>query len=126
MFTRAFKSRGGKLNPGPSKEIMEEILRGLEAERIVLGHAPTKQGIVTDHPRYGGTVIMVDTSISDDERGRLGALLIDRGALSTVYAEDRADGEGLLEREESLAGRPPGLLGRLGRAVVRMLGGSAA
>ena len=126
MWTRAFKARGGKLNPGPSKKAMREILDGLGAERMVLGHAPTRTGIVTEHPHYGDSVVMVDTSISDDRRGRLGALVIERGALATVYAEDRADGEALREREKREAGRPPAFFARLRQAVARLFGGRRA
>jgi len=121
MWTRAFKARGGKLNPGPSKKSMREILEGLSAERMVLGHAPTGTGIVTDHPHYGESVIMVDTSISDDERGRLGALVIERGVIATVYAEDRAAGDALREREKEKA-RPVGFFGRVRKAVTRAFG----
>ncbi len=121
MWTRAFKARGGKLNPGPSRKAMREILDGLAAERMVIGHARTGTGIVTDHPHYGGAVVMVDTSISDDQRGRLSALVIENGALAIVYAEDRADGEALREREKERV-RPPGFMDRVRGLVARAFG----
>jgi len=123
MWTRAFKARRRKPKDAPSKKTIRAILERLGAERIVLGHAPTKDGsIVTDHPHYGESVVLIDTRISDDERGRLGALVVENDAPLTVYARDRADGDALLAREEREAARPAGLLGRVFRVLKRLLG----
>jgi hypothetical protein len=45
--------------------------------------------------------------------------VIERGTLSTVYAEERDDGDALLAREAEAASRPAGLLGSLRWAVAR-------
>ncbi|HEY2954379.1 MAG TPA: metallophosphoesterase [Candidatus Eisenbacteria bacterium] len=100
MWTRAFKARRGKAKDGPSKKTVRAILERLGAERIVLGHSPTEDGsIVIDHPHYGTSVVLVDTRISDGERGKLGALVLERDALSALYARDRAEGDALAQRE---------------------------
>src|SRR5436309_1980270 len=79
MWTRAFKARRDRPKDAPSKKTLRAILDRLGAERLVLGHSPTRDGsIVLDHPYYGTSVILVDTRISDDERGRLGALVLER------------------------------------------------
>ena len=123
MWTRAFKARRRKPKDAPSKKTIRAILDRLGAQRIVLGHAPTRDGsIVTDHPHFGESVILIDTRISDDERGRLSALVVEHGALRTVYAPDRADGEGLFLREEREAARPASFIGRLLQSVERLFG----
>ncbi len=119
MWTRAFKARRGKPKDGPSKKTIRAILERLGAERIVLGHSPTKNGVVIDHPHYGSSVVLIDTRISDDERGKLGALIVQRSALSTLYARDRADGDALSVREARDLARPPSFFGRVFRAVAR-------
>ena len=119
MWTRAFKARGGKPKDGPSKKDLREILERLGAERMVLGHSPTRDGILTEHPHYGSSVVLIDTRISDDERGRLGALVLEHGVLSTVYARDRADGDALREREEREVSKPAGLFALIRSVVAR-------
>ena len=90
MWTRAFKARRDRPKDAPSKKTLRAILDRLGAERLVLGHSPTRDGsIVLDHPYYGTSVILVDTRISDDERGRLGALVLERDTTSVLYAQDR-------------------------------------
>jgi len=126
MWTRAFKARRRKPKDAPSMKTIRAILERLGAERIVLGHAPTRDGsIVTDHPHYGESVVMVDTRISDDERGKLAALVDHRGVLRTVYAKDRAEGDALFEREEREAAQPAGFLPRVFAAFTRMFGGKS-
>ena len=121
MWTRAFKARRRKPKDAPSKKTIRAVLDRLGAERIVLGHAPTKDGsIVTDHPHYGDSVVLIDTRISDDERGRLSALVVQHGTLRTVYAQDRAEGDALFTREQREAARPSTLLGRAFAAVERL------
>ncbi len=123
MWTRAFKARRRRPKDAPSMKMIRAILDRLGAERIVLGHAPTRDGtIVTDHPHYGESVVLIDTRISDDERGRLAALVVQNGVLRTVYAGDRAEGDGLLEREVREAERPAGFLPRVLAAVTRLFG----
>ena len=121
IWTRAFKPRREKPKDGPSKKTIRAILDRLGAERIVIGHSPTKDGVVLDHPHYGATVVLVDTRISDDKRGRLGALIIQNEALATLYATDRADGNGLYAREAEERARPPSFLRRAFGAVARLL-----
>ena len=123
MWTRAFKARRRKPKDAPSKKTIRAVLDRLGAERIVLGHAPTRDGsIVTDHPHFGEAVVLIDTRISDDERGRLGALVLERGGMLTVYARERADGEALRAREAKAAARPAGVLARMLSALGRMFG----
>src|SRR5439155_7896694 len=121
----AFKPRRRRPKDAPSRKTIRAILDRLGAERIVLGHSPTSDGsIVTDHPHYGEAVVLIDTRISDDERGRLSALTLLNGELRTVYAPDRADGDALLAREAKEAARPAGFLRRVLTAIARSFGGS--
>jgi hypothetical protein len=120
MWTRAFKARRRKPKDAPSKKTIGAILDRLGAQRIVLGHSPTKSGEVIEHPHYGPSVVLIDTRISDDERGQLGAVIIERGALTTLYASDRADGNALVEREAREFARPPSLFRRVLRTVARL------
>jgi hypothetical protein len=114
MWTRAFRDRGRRPKDAPSRKTIRAILERLGAERIVLGHSPTDDGsIVLDHPHYGGSVVLIDTRISDRQRGRLGALAIEGDVLRPVYADDRADGDGLREREAREAAKPEGLVHRV-------------
>lgn len=123
LWTRVFKARRRKPKHAPSKKTIREILERLGADRIVLGHSPTKDGsIVTDHPHYGESVVLIDTRISDTERGRLGALILQNGVLRAVYARDRADGDALCEREAREASRPTGFLGRVAAAFTGFFG----
>ena len=125
MCTRAFKPRRRRPKDAPSRKTIRAILDRLGAERIVLGHSPTSDGsIVTDHPHYGEAVVLIDTRISDDERGRLSALTMLNGVLRTVYARDRADGDALLAREAKEAARPAGFLRRVLTAIACRFGGS--
>jgi hypothetical protein len=125
LWTRVFKARRRKPKHAPSKKTIREILERLGADRIVLGHSPTRDGsIVTDHPHYGGSVVLIDTRISDTARGRLGALILEDGALRTVYARDRAEGDALCEREARDAAQPTGLLPRVAAAIARLFGKS--
>jgi hypothetical protein len=123
LWTRVFKARRRKPKHAPSRKTIREILERLGAERIVLGHSPTRDGsIVTDHPHYGESVVLIDTRISDAERGRLGVLILEDGVLRTVYARDRADGDALCEREARDAARPTGFLRGVTAAIARFFG----
>jgi hypothetical protein len=114
MWTRAFRPRGRRPKDAPSRKTIRTILERLGAERIVLGHSPTDDGsIVLDHPHYGESVVLIDTRISDQLRGRLGALAIEDDVLKPVYARDRADGDGLYQREVREAAKPAGLVRRV-------------
>src|SRR5262249_31352437 len=107
MWTRAFRAGGRRPKDAPSKKTIRAILERLCAARVVVGHSPTADGsIVLEHPHYEASVVLIDTRISDEKRGRLGALVIEGGALRPVYARDRADGDGLHEREATAAARP--------------------
>jgi hypothetical protein len=46
-------------------------------------------------------------------RGRLGALAIEDDVLKPVYARDRADGDGLYQREVREAAKPAGIVRRV-------------
>jgi hypothetical protein len=100
LFTRAFRAAAeGK--DGPPRKVLRAILEKVGATRLVLGHSPTKgAGILLEHPHYGSSVVMVDTEISDDENGKLAALVIRADSLSATYALDRSAGRALEEREE--------------------------
>jgi hypothetical protein len=100
LFTRAFRaSAEGK--DGPPRKVLRAILEKVGATRVVLGHSPTKgAGIVLEHPHYGSSVVLVDTEISDDENGKLAALVIRADSLSATYALDRSAGRALEQREE--------------------------
>jgi hypothetical protein len=114
MWTRAFRTRGRRPKDAPSRKTIRAVLERLGAERIVLGHSPTDDGaIVLDHPHYGESVVLIDTRISDEKRGRLGALTIEDDVLTPVYARDRADGDGLHAREAREAAKPEGLVRRV-------------
>ena len=112
-----------KPKDAPSKKTIHEILDRLGAERIVLGHSPTKSGEVIEHPHYGPSVVLIDTRISDEERGHLGAVVIERSSLSALYAGDRAAGDRLAEREAREFARPPSLFARLIKAILRLFRG---
>ncbi len=123
LWTRAFRARRRKPRDAPSTKKIRNILERLGAERIVLGHSPTKDGsIVFNHPYYGESVVLIDTRISDDERGRLGALVVEDGALRAIYARDRAEGDALCDREAKAVARPAGLLARVRAAIAGVFG----
>lgn len=122
MWTRVFRARPGKPKDAPSRKTVRAILERLGADRIVIGHSPTRDGsIVVDHPHYGPSVVLIDTRISDEERGRLGALVLMDGTVSPVYAGDRADGDALAAREARALAKPPGFFRRMLEAVARRL-----
>jgi len=121
MWTRAFKHRGRRPKDAPSKKVIRAVLDRLNAERIVLGHSPTDDGsIVLEHPHYGDAVVLIDTRISDAGRGRLGALKLEGDMLVPVYARDRSEGDGLLERETREAAKPDGIVRRVIVSLGRM------
>ena len=121
MWTRAFKHRGRRPKDAPSKKVIRAVLHRLNAERIVLGHSPTDDGsIVLEHPHYGDAVVLIDTRISDAGRGRLGALKLEGDMLVPVYARDRSEGDGLLERETREAAKPDGIVRRVIVSLGRM------
>jgi hypothetical protein len=81
MWTRAFRPQPRMPEGAPAKQAVSAILERLDVDRVVLGHAPTRDGaILVEHPHYGEAVILVDTRISDRARGRLGALVIEGDA----------------------------------------------
>jgi hypothetical protein len=106
LWTRAFK---GEAADGPSRKTLRALLAGYGAKRVVVGHAPTKDGaIALEHPRYGDAVLLIDTRISDPDRGRMSALEICGDALAPLYALDRSAGSALAERaERALRGEAP-------------------
>lgn len=59
-------------------DIVNEILKNLEADRIVTAHTPVALEHVEEMSKYGGKVWIIDTSISDAyEQGALSALIIE-------------------------------------------------
>jgi hypothetical protein len=110
LWTRAFK---GKAADGPSRKSLRAMLVGYGAKRVVVGHAPTADGMIAlEHPRYGDAVILIDTRISDPRRGRMSALEIRGDALGAVYASERGAGRALEELAEARLrgeGTPPPL-----------------
>jgi len=123
LGTRAFKMDSRKAMDPPAPETIRAILARLEADRLVLGHSPTPDGsLVMDHPRYGTSVVLVDTRISDRARGRLGALVLTEGVPRAVYVEDRVAGHGLHAREARAEARRVSLAGQALDAVARLFG----
>jgi hypothetical protein len=113
----------GKGEGWPLEEDVRAILERLGAARVVLGHSPTRDGsIVVDHPHHGNSVVLVDTRISHDGRGKLSALVLEDSVLSTIYAVDGADGDALSTREASELGLPPNVFGRMLEAAARLFG----
>jgi hypothetical protein len=125
LWTRAFK---GEAEDGPSKKALRSLLAGYGTKRVVVGHAPTRDGeIITDHPRYGDAVVLVDTRISDPRRGRMSALEIRGDALAPIYAEDRRTGRVLEEIAEAALRAGPATpaesaWGRARRWIVALFG----
>jgi hypothetical protein len=104
LWTRSFKVRAGgqRDKKGPSKKMLRQILARYGVSRVVVGHAPTDgREIVLEHPRYGGAVVLIDTRISDEHRGRMSALTFERGAIAPIYVDDRDAGRFLEAREEA-------------------------
>ena len=61
---------------------VEQILKNLQADHIVVGHSPLYAQDNIAMERYGGKVWIVDTGISDyyrDRGGFLSALIIENG-----------------------------------------------
>ena len=70
----------------PSKELVAKILAHFGAEQMVLGHMPTPTGeILLSHPYYGTMVALLDTRISDEETGKISALVTEEGTTETRY-----------------------------------------
>jgi hypothetical protein len=110
LWTRAFKARPhGRAPTGPSRKELRAIFDRHGVTRMVVGHAPTDgRAIVLEHPHYGAAVILADTRISNERRGRMSALSIEGAKLTPIYAEDRSAGTALEAFEEAaLAPRPP-------------------
>jgi hypothetical protein len=129
LWTRAFKPRRrGRAKGAPSRKMLAAILERLGADCVVVGHSPTRDGeILLDHPHYGDAVALIDTRISDERRGRLGALVIEDGVHMSTYAESRDDGRFLDELEGSALAEKrslvkEGLFRRVVRFVRRLLG----
>jgi hypothetical protein len=82
----------------PELDEMAYILKGLGVVRLVVGHAPVgkKKKIRKKHPFYHDMVIMIDTKISDKQRGVPSCLEIMGGSLYTHYCSRS-------ERSRSLA-----------------------
>ena len=70
----------------PSKELVAKILAHFGAEQMVLGHMPTPTGqIMTSHPYYGKMIALIDTKISDEEIGKVSALVTEDGRTESRY-----------------------------------------
>jgi hypothetical protein len=113
LWTRSYKAARKQKQPratgtAPDLLQLERILRRYRTDRMVVGHAPVSGGeILLDHPYYGERVIMIDTRISDPEKGRLSSLEVTGGELSAHYADRTGFGETILKRElKSLKATP--------------------
>jgi hypothetical protein len=83
----------------PDLPQLERILKTYRVERMVLGHAPVPNGkVLLSHPYYGDSVVMLDTKISDPQKGRISCLEIRGGTLSAHYANRGKAGQRILER----------------------------
>lgn len=96
---------------------LRHLLRQWQADRLVIGHVPTKcldYEIAFPHPTYGDRVAVIDTGISRSYGGRLSALEIDQGEMRPCYF-DRGTGDlplterirsGCASRRTAIAGKP--------------------
>lgn len=83
------KNERGALKPAMSVEVLDLILRQLNADSIAVGHIQTHdQRISLQHSLYGSRVIQLDTGISEAEKGRLSALIL-QGADLKSWHQDR-------------------------------------
>ena len=114
LWNRAFKPRSEE--EGPAPKVLRAILEKYGVKRMVVGHSPVKRGeIKLSHPVYGEQVVLVDTRISDRDRGTLSALEIRGSKLQTLTAKHRKDGDTVVDREKKAlrAPAPLSLLQRL-------------
>jgi 3',5'-cyclic AMP phosphodiesterase CpdA len=83
------KNERGYPKPFLSVEVLDLILRQLNADSIAVGHIQTHdQRISMLHSRYGSRVIQLDTGISEAEKGRLSALIM-KGSNLKSWHQDR-------------------------------------
>ncbi len=106
LWTRAFKVRlskkGKRPRKGMSRKAMDEILDHLGVKRIVIGHSPVKKGkILSAHPYYDERIVMIDTRISDLERGKPSCLEIRGNDLASHYADRTPHSKAIVESELS-------------------------
>jgi hypothetical protein len=93
----SFLSREGPvwnrdLSREPEQEygpVLTKTLAAVGAERIVVGHTPTDNRVVTT--RFGGRAVMIDTGASPSYEGQVAALEIvdDEPTASAVYLDSR-------------------------------------
>jgi hypothetical protein len=79
---------------------LHHVLGALGADRIVLGHVPTKvldYKIAFPHPTYGDRLAVIDTGISRTYGGRLSALEIDERGVRPHYFDRGAGDLGVTE-----------------------------
>lgn len=83
-----------------------QALEGLGARRLVIGHTPTRSGLVLS--RMDESVLRVDTGMLHDYYGgRASALIIENGTLSVLY-EDESTPSVPLEQPRHVGLRPAG------------------
>ncbi len=83
------KNEKGLIKPAMPIEVLELILRQLNADSIAVGHIQTHdQRISLRHSRYNTRVIQLDTGISEAEKGRLSALTF-HGTSIKSWHQDR-------------------------------------
>lgn len=82
------KNERGAIKPTLSVEVLDLMLRQLNVDSIAVGHIQTHdQQISTNHSRYGSRVIQLDTGISEAEKGRLSALIIQGNDLQSWHQD---------------------------------------
>jgi hypothetical protein len=113
LFTRALKPRRDQRPARRKRGLRRTELAALLARHgtghMVVGHTPaTDAQILLHHPYYGPLVQMIDTRISDRQRGRPSCLEIRSGRLSTYYPSPAAPARQARLRElQRLAARSP-------------------
>ncbi len=81
-------NENGSAKPAMSVEILDLILRQLNADSIAVGHIQTHDQLISLlHSRYGSRVIQLDTGISEAEKGRLSALIMQGSSLKSWHLD---------------------------------------
>jgi len=111
LWLRAFKVRASRADKSPkdgtSRKTLEAVLERFGAQRLVVGHAPVHSGeILISHPYYDDRIVMIDTRLSDPNEGRLSALELRAGGVSSHYAARSIGAAAIVAREAEALDRP--------------------
>jgi hypothetical protein len=88
------------------KDRLDQALEGLGSRRLVIGHTPTRSGLVLS--RMNESVLRVDTGMLHEYYGgRASALIIENGQLSVLY-EDESEPSAPVEQPRHVGLRPAG------------------